>query len=81
MKYFNIKSFNSSIHRIIEGGVTHKYRTGTVATGLSEVYFPVTNFAKTPEEIKEFTKKRPDISIEKIYREYSILISHVVIQK
>jgi len=65
MKYFNLTALNESIKRIREGAITHEHRTGTAATGLSHNYFPVDEFAITPEQIQDFSNKRPDLTIEK----------------
>ena len=80
MKYFDIKSLNSSISIIREGRITHEHRSGTAALGLSEVYFTVHRFHKTPEQIQEFTIKKPDISIEKYLEKDNSSVPHCFIE-
>lgn len=65
MKYFNIPCLQTSIERIIYGGVIQEHRTGTAALGLVRHYFPINKFAITPEQIQQISNKRPDLTIEK----------------
>ena len=80
MKYFNIQSLNSSITRIREGLITHEHRTGTAALGLVRNYFSIEHFAVTPEQIQEFTKKRPDLAIEKYIATKDQFIPHCFVE-
>jgi len=80
MKYFNIEALNKSITRIREGNITHEHRTGTAALGLANNYFPVRDFAITPEQIQEYTRKRPDLAIEKYLSNKGDFIPHCYIE-
>lgn len=80
MKYFNINALNASIQRIREGSITHEHRTGTAALGLIRNYFPLEKFAVTPEQIQEFTRKKPDFAIEKFISSDSTFIPHCFVE-
>lgn len=80
MKYFNIEALNQSIIRIREGNITHEHRTGTAAFGLTANYFTVDKFTITPEEIQEYTRKKPDISIGKYVPNIKDFIPHCFIE-
>lgn len=80
MKYFDILALNATIIRIREGQITHEHRTGTAALGLVRHYFPIDKFAVTPEQIQEFTKKRPDLAIEKFLSDKLTFVPHCYIE-
>lgn len=80
MKYFNIDALNKSITRIRENNITQEHRTGTAALGLARNYFPVDKFAITPEQKQEFTRKRPDLVIEKYIASKGDFVPHCFIE-
>lgn len=80
MKYFNVNALNASIKRIREGDITQEHRTGTAALGLVRNYFPVDKYAVTPEQIQEFSKKRPDLSIELFKENVSKFVPHCFVE-
>jgi hypothetical protein len=80
MKYFNITALDYTIKRIREGGITHEHRTGTPAFGLIANYFPRQEFAVTGEQIQEFTRKRPDYSIERFIFDKAKLVPHCFVE-
>lgn len=67
MKYFNIQSINDAITNIRRSNLTQEHVTGKVALELSRLYFPTGSFTITPEQIQNYTRKRPDLSIEKYF--------------
>lgn len=64
MTYFTIKALYNSIERILHGDITHEHRTSGATLGLLRNYFPVNKFVITPEQIQEYSRKRPDYAIE-----------------
>lgn len=67
MKYFNISSINDAIIRIRRSQFTQEHVTGTAASELTRHYFETGKFVITPEQIQNFTRKRPDLTIEKYF--------------
>lgn len=80
MKYWNIKWLNAACVQVrdyvydVQG--THEHRVGRVGTGLARNYFPVDNWAITPEQIQVGSGKRPDLTIEKWIEDDKVLIPH-----
>ncbi len=64
MKYFNIKALNASVRAIREGSNTNEHVTARAGLGLVRNYFPLDKYAVTPEQIQEFTRKKPDLAIQ-----------------
>ncbi len=52
--------------RIRESGITREHRTVTDATNLICNYFYIDKFGVTPEQTKEFSRKRPYLSMGKL---------------
>lgn len=80
MKYFDVHGLNASIKRIREGNITHEHRTGTAALGLVRNYFDVDRYAVTSEQIQEFSRKKPDFSIELFKPNFSIFVPHCFVE-
>lgn len=79
MKYLSIPTITTALHRIYEGNITHEHRTGTATSGLIQNYFPLEWFITTPEQIQEYSNKRPDFSIEKLGNDGK-LVPHVFVE-
>lgn len=80
MKYFSIEALNKSITRIREGNITHEHRTGTATLGLVRNYFSVDKFGVTPEQIQEYTNKKPDLAIEKYLNNKGDFVPHCFVE-
>lgn len=82
MKYFywSIGALNASIVRIREGNITQEHRTSSACLGLVRHYFPIDRYVVTPEQIQEFTNKKPDLSIEKYIENDSSFIPHCFVE-
>jgi len=80
MKYFNIPALRATITRIRDGNITHEHCIGTAGLGLTRNYFPLDKFAITSEQIQEFTRKKPDFSMEKFLPSSSTFIPHCFVE-
>ena len=64
MKYISIKTVEMALHRI--AGSRQEHTTGTAASGLLQHYFPLNKYITTPEQIKYFSNRKPDFSVERL---------------
>jgi hypothetical protein len=65
MKYISIATINKALHRVHESR-KQEHITGTPASGLFQNYFPINKYITTPEQIQEYSDKRPDFSVERL---------------
>jgi hypothetical protein len=66
MKYLSMKTIKVALHRIANGDSTLEHRTGTGGNSLITHYFPLQKYTCTPEQIQPFSRKRPDLTIERL---------------
>jgi hypothetical protein len=66
MKYLSMKTIKVALHRVIDGDCTMEHRTATPASSLVHHYFPLEKYTCTPEQTQPLSRKRPDLSIERL---------------
>lgn len=67
MKYFNIPGINRAISLIREGQDTNEHVTSRATSAMIKHYIKDRDdLYSTPEQIQEFTRKKPDYVIEKL---------------
>jgi|SRR5277367_3547408 len=74
--YSLIKPIKIAMDRVHEGN-TNEHRTGTVASGLLNNYFPKEKYITTPEQT-QLSNKRPDFTVERV--EDDKLIPHLFVE-
>lgn len=56
MKYLSIEPLKAALMRVNQS--TQEHRTGTVASGLLNNYYPKESYIITPEQIQEISNKK-----------------------
>jgi hypothetical protein len=74
--YTILKPLKLAMHRV-HAGNTNEHRTGTVASGLLNNYYPKDKYITTPEQI-QLSNKRPDFTVERV--EGDELIPHLFVE-
>jgi hypothetical protein len=79
MKYLSMKTIKVALHRIVAGDCTMEHRTGTAGTSIATNYFPLQKYTITPEQTQHFSGKRPDLSIERL-NSNDTLVPHAFVE-